>query len=132
MLWWEESLKTGFERIDKQHMEIFARAEEMISVDENTPATKIREMLSFLIDYVLTHFSEEERQMQQSGYPGLEHHKEHHELFVKKLYAVVNLINKTGVKDNSLLEFKLLIVEWLASHINECDREFVEYLKKNN
>ena len=59
MLWWEESLKTGFERIDKQHKEIFARAEEMMSVDENTSATRIREMLNFLIDYVLTHFSEE-------------------------------------------------------------------------
>ena len=130
MLWWEESLKTGFERIDKQHKEIFARAEEMMSVDENTSATRIREMLNFLIDYVLTHFSEEERQMQQSGYPGFEKHKEHHALFVKKLYAVINLINKTGAKENSLLEFKLLIVEWLAAHINECDRKFVDFCNK--
>lgn len=130
MLWWDEKLATGIEKIDNQHREIFNRVGEIFLLNTQCDKAKIQESLVFLLDYVKKHFSDEEKAMLDSGYVDIDTHRKQHNYFADGVFKINQEIQKENVNENSLDGLKLLVIEWLARHISEDDKAFVEYLKE--
>ncbi|MGA1862795.1 hemerythrin family protein [Deferribacter thermophilus] len=81
-----ENLITGIDRIDEQHGAMFyllAKIEKYFKVGEGEKA--ISDSLTFLENYVKTHFKTEEEFMQKYNYPDYEVHKLEHESLEKIL-----------------------------------------------
>ncbi len=128
MLWWDEGLATGIEEIDQQHKNIYAKVGEILSLD-TTDDRAIKEGFSFLVSYVSEHFSIEEAAMINAHYSGFKEHRQKHTYLVNQIYDISLALQKKTVDNETLDSIKLLVIEWLAKHIDEDDRAMAEHLK---
>ncbi len=129
MLWWTKDLAIGVDSIDQEHQAVFEKADEIFNFEDDTPASKVKEAFSFLVQYVNKHFSEEEKLMLQYHYPEVEKHRKHHRYLVDELHTITKEIGLGGIDQQLIDRLKLLIVEWLVSHINEEDKKMVSHIK---
>jgi hemerythrin len=116
-LQWTQALSVGIPEIDAQHQELFRRVDRLL---EATLADDHREtgaMLVFLGEYVLTHFSTEERFMREVGYPGLPRHREEHERFVADLRALDRDLAEGGVVPGLVGRLNRQVSDWLRGHV---------------
>ena len=123
---WSPALAIGNPAIDRQHQKLFDLAADMVSDRDQVRAMRT---LAALSEYVIVHFRDEEKLLEDIGYPELAAHKKLHDDFrarLAKLYA-----NAAGMKlDQIAEEVRLLINEWLTKHIMAADREYAKYLAK--
>lgn len=81
-----EDLSAGVGIIDDQHKELFKRINTLLSaMSHGKGEERVAGVSGFFSDYVVTHFSTEERYMVAYGYPGLQAHKGEHDSYVEKL-----------------------------------------------
>src|SRR5689334_13506899 len=86
---WREELLTSIPVIDRQHIEIARRTEDLLlALRSDTPDAQISKLLSGLIDVTANHFSTEKRLMLASGYSGFEQHRIEHRRLLEQLQAV--------------------------------------------
>ncbi len=123
---WTPALAIGDPAIDRQHQKLFRLAADMVSDRDQVRAMRT---LAALSEYVIVHFRDEEKLLEEIGYPELAAHKKLHDDFrarLAKLYA-----NAGGMTlDQIAEEVRLLINEWLTKHIMVVDREYAKYLAK--
>jgi hemerythrin len=124
MFKWTEDLATGVELIDQQHQEMFTKANTIFS--SNTPTT-IMEHFDFFVDYVIEHFSLEERYMIHSRYPHFVEHREQHTYFMIEIYKLHQLLHSNAPTASTLTVFKALLVDWLIDHIHGQDKHFSQH-----
>lgn len=121
---WSAALEIGNPAIDRQHKKLFELAAQMVSDSDHM---RVMRTLAALSDYVVVHFREEEKLLEQVGYPHLAAHKALHDNFrsrLARLYA-----NAGGMTlDQIAAEVRRLINEWLAQHIMAADREYAQHL----
>jgi hemerythrin-like metal-binding protein len=121
---WSPALAIGNAAIDRQHQKLFELAADMVGDRDQVRAMRT---LAALSEYVIVHFRDEEKLLEEIGYPELAAHKQLHDAFrarLAKLYA-----NAGGMRlDQIAEEVRLLINEWLTQHIMVVDREYVKYL----
>ena len=82
---WKEKYRVGADLIDTQHQELFQRVSNFIQTVQSpqpweAKLEQVKETMAFMQDYVIIHFSDEER-FQEIGYPELQRHKEIHAQF---------------------------------------------------
>lgn len=124
---WNESLVTGIPVIDKQHIMLIGKINDLYDylegdkIDEN-----IESMLLGLVAYTEYHFETEESYFEKYNYPNRAEHLIEHEKFRNDLALFMNNNEKPkeiGTKVLSFLNF------WLVHHILHVDMEYVEFLK---
>ena len=82
---WDRSLETGDPEIDGQHRELFRRIDQlMVATQDRRARAEVGRLLTYLGDYVVSHFSAEERLMVEAEYPGTLAHREEHQRFVEE------------------------------------------------
>ena len=122
---WSPALEIGHAAIDRQHRKLFDLAAAIV---DDHDQQRVMRTLAALSEYVIVHFSDEEKLLADIGYPGLSAHKKLHDNFrsrLAKLYA-----NAAGMSlDQIAEEVRQLINEWLAKHIMVVDREYAKYLR---
>lgn len=131
MLWWSDDLKTGVESIDKQHKSIFHKANEIFNLGVGIDPNEFKKIISFLMSYTNNHFMEEEQLMIDYEYEELVEHRKKHNYFVEEIYKIY-LKSSKKIDEELLILLKVLVIEWLAEHINVWDRKFVNYMKKKD
>lgn len=122
---WDDSFSVRNEMVDEQHKELFRLAGEMEEIfDKPVSREHVKELLAEFFNYMKTHFADEEKYMQEIGYPELEHHKMLHKDIVQKMIDLIKSIKTT----NDLKE-KLYVVakEWLLEHILYEDMKVAEF-----
>ncbi len=123
---WSPALEIGNPAVDRQHKKLFDLAAAMVGDHDQV---RVMRTLAALSDYVVVHFRDEEKMLENISYPGLEAHKKLHGEFrarLARLYA-----NAGGMTlDRIVEEVRLLINEWLTKHIMVVDREYMVYMKK--
>jgi hemerythrin len=127
---WTPSLAVGHSTIDTQHQEWFRRANALVvAMKEGKGRDEIEKTLTFLSDYVVTHFRDEEALMQKNNYPGYPDQKKQHDQYVKVVQDAQKDFREKGA--NSLLVIKLMenSFSWLTNHITKLDKNLGEYLK---
>lgn len=74
---WRDDLLTGVAEVDDQHKELFRRFGELLTAcNQGKGGEEVLRLISFLDDYVVKHFTAEERIMRQHGYPDYLEHKQ--------------------------------------------------------
>lgn len=132
---WTKDLSVGIEKIDEQHRELFEKINDLVAaVKQSVCKYKIGDVIKFLEDYVVFHFGEEEKYMQQFGYPGYQAHKTQHEKFIENFNELKKELPKLeggknpGSYDLSV-ETNQVVVDWILDHIAKVDKQLGEFLK---
>jgi len=131
LLTWNPAWETGFRLIDEQHRQMLAQFESLlIAIHENRPEERVHGLLTFLSDYVETHFSTEEDQMKATHYPEFDAHKAVHD----DMRAQVARLVAEYPADSSIMSDEALIfmTDWLIGHINVHDRRMASHLMRFN
>lgn len=128
---WNDNLMSGVPEIDRQHMQLFDRINDLFSAcREGAGADEILKTMDFLGDYVVTHFGAEEKFMADYNYPkALSHHRQH-EVFTRDFAEIRKTIADSGPGPLSITRLNRLLREWLIAHVRSVDREMGEYLKQ--
>jgi len=125
---WDNTYSVNNELIDSQHeklLGLFDETYQLLSVEESHYRTI--ELISELIVYSIFHFSEEEKLMERAGFEGLEAHKREHATFIEKINGFKN--DSLENVENLNEEIFLFLADWIITHIQETDSQYIEALK---
>lgn len=112
---WDDSYSVHNAKVDAQHKELFRLAAEMEAIfDRPTSRAKVKELLTGFFNYMKIHFDDEERYMEEIGYPDLDHHKRAHGEIIASMIRLIKSIKTT----NDLKERLYIVAKsWLLEHI---------------
>jgi len=127
---WTEDLATGVAEIDGQHKELFSRVNGLLEAcNQKKGKEEIGRFLGFLEDYVIQHFTAEEKKMTELSYPGLSGHKAEHLEFTKKIVTIKKEFLEFGAEIHVVLMSVRASGDWLVSHIKKTDKAMAEFLR---
>lgn len=125
---WTPDLSVGVELIDDQHKELIRRMNDFYKSIEGNDREKVLEMLTFMSDYVTTHFREEEMLQVRYNYPDYTAHKKLHQDFEKDVRKLAEDIEKNfTVATKSLVGMTL--TNWLMMHILRVDKKLGAFIR---
>lgn len=133
---WNEGLKIGVEKVDRQHKEIFKQVNKFIEFneeveDEERLRDKLEELFYFLTDYVITHFKTEEEVLKEHNYPQYKEHKQGHDRFTEKINNLkYKFFNSESDVILSANEISNELLEWLIKHVKGETNEIRRHLAK--
>lgn len=125
---WTDDLTTGNRIIDAEHKQLFLAVESLHKAcSDGLSEGTIERTMSFMINYMRTHFAHEERMQYNSRYPNREEHTRwHREYYENCLTASTKL--KTSDELTSLTILNLLIAS-LVTHIKTEDARLADHVK---
>jgi hemerythrin len=129
---WNDKYNLGFDMIDSQHQEIFRLFDK---VDEKLAKREYENMVTdivdFLDEYIIYHFSQEEEFQEFIEYPKFEEHKSYHQKFRAEFERYKLSITGEGPPMNAIKGLNMLS-DWLVEHILKEDYKLVKYIRENN
>jgi hemerythrin len=117
---WKSEYNINNFKIDKEHQKLFTIAREAMSIsklkDDDKVKIKLKDIITKLFDYVGTHFSNEQKYMEEISYPELNNHKLLHKHMLNMLTTLISELNKLELQEieKSLFNF---IEEYFIRHI---------------
>lgn len=118
------------EKIDEQHKVIFSIIEEFFNVCMNGDSKKnIVQVFNNLKNHLEKHFEDEEEYMIKYKFPDYEEHKEKHNIFMRKVYALENAFKSESIPFTKLAEANDFFSEGLLTHISELDNKLGAFLR---
>jgi len=101
-------------------------AEIQQALAERRAAEVARSVLDRLVRTTGTAFAREESLMLETGYSGLEAHRDQHRELAEQLLA----FHARAADSNAAIgfELKIFLKAWLAQHVNETDRRFAAFM----
>lgn len=120
---WSPALAVGVPEIDAQHQELFRRAERLVTALRTGDRKEVAPLIRYLADYVVEHFSAEERFMHEIGYPGLEAHRAVHLAFREDFAAMIADYERKGATPLVALTLHNWLSDWLRRHVGGVDVE---------
>lgn len=112
---WRDGFKIGIAQVDQEHRHLFTlvRALNLDSADQTVEE---------LLDYVVTHFSNEQDLMERSGYPGFDEHLKLHEAFAAEVADFLG--DGREWDEERVQELRRFLNKWLIGHIMTHDLRF--------
>lgn len=131
---WKEKYKVGVDLIDVQHKELFARLSNFIRIVQNEnnweqKLDEVKETMAFLQEYVVYHFDDEEKYMEEINYPEIEIHKNIHREFKESINSYVVLFEEKGFTEEKIQELCAKLMTWLIMHVGKMDQKIGDYVK---
>lgn len=126
---WKPEYSVNETVLDRHHQDLFNLLNTVYeSVMNSQELECIIPKIDELSMYTKTHFSAEERYMQEKGFPGIDAHIAQHREFTLTIETL-----RTRYSDNNLEVAKELIIllgEWLLCHVLKEDRQYAEFFKR--
>ena len=129
-LQWSKDYELGHQVIDAEHKEIFALVQNVFDIKTGTRKEKVDEIVSFLINYTVQHFRNEENLMAQSAYPQTELHKKQHSDFAQAATDLHKRIMDEGDTISISVEVNKTVVDWLITHVLGSDKLLADHYKQ--
>ena len=130
---WTDELATGNEKIDEQHKKILNITNVFIDTCLKGEGKKVLgEMLDFLIDYTVEHFTYEEKLMTEYNYPEYKKHKKLHDNFKITVIELKKQFDESGASDELNKNLSITVIKWLIGHIKFEDFKIARYIRKIN
>ncbi|MDO8285062.1 MAG: hemerythrin family protein [Rhodoferax sp.] len=120
---WREGFRIGIDQLDREHRHLFTL---VLALDLGT----VEQTVEQLLDYVVTHFSNEQEAMESSGYPALEQHLRLHEQFASRIADF--LMPANGWTEERVQDLRRFLNKWLISHIMTHDMRFGKWFAAHN
>lgn len=126
---WNDDFKIGIEQIDDEHKLIIDHFEKLYKLmSEGKGHEYYDELLTFLVSYIDTHFSNEERYHIEIEYPDRKNHIKLHRVFTDKIRAIIEKHKESAVTNGDLISMNLFIKQWLLHHILVIDKKVANYI----
>ncbi len=124
---WDPAYRIGSDVIDQQHQKLFDIGHRFYDAcRQHARRARLRRIFDELLEYTAYHFAEEERLMQQTGYPALPQHRANHEELVELVnYHRSRLARDMPDAEQQALEF---VRTWLRAHVLDADKDIGVYL----
>jgi len=127
---WTNDLATGSDEIDSQHKELFDRINNLLEACRHGKGKEeVQKTISFLEDYVGTHFSAEEKYMDKYEYPDYGSHRRQHLEFMGNFYGLKTQFETEGPGVHIIANTNHMVVDWLLNHIRKLDKALGAFLK---
>ncbi len=95
---------------------------------EKTNLPELEQKLDEYIYHVKKHFANEERLMQEHGFPSYDMHKTAHDMFLWDLDSAIQQWKNGNIK--KIINFIYKVPEWILIHVNTVDAPTANYLEK--
>jgi len=126
---WKEELATGNEEIDNQHKELFRRFNNLQSACKlGKGLDELSSLLSYLGEYVRSHFELEEQLQIVLDYPGYLTHKGQHDDFIRNFRKLEDQLHVQGTTPALLIQTNMTLVDWLVRHFTWTDKDLADFL----
>ncbi len=131
---WKEKYKIGVPLIDEQHEELFRRIAGFLETlrangEWAQKVSKVNETLSFMKDYVVVHFRDEEAYQESIGYPDLDSHRAAHREMMDYVTSFAQAYEKQGYQEALAQQFGGRLLAWLINHVVSADQKIAAYAK---
>lgn len=101
---WKDSYSVKVEKLDAQHKTVFEMINELAyAMRKGQGAAAIQPTLTKLMKHLCAHIHDEEKLMQQTGYPEFAVHQEEHRLYLLRVERYKSDLEKTGNEDTVAL-----------------------------
>ena len=128
---WSDDFLVGNSIIDAQHRELVNITNEFyagVKMGGLVAKAYFLQTIKGAVNYVRTHFQEEEALMRKIEYPQYEAHKKQHENFVAEVTQQIKTFEK---EDNpNPAGFVKYLMDWILNHIAQSDKKYTPYLSK--
>ena len=112
---WRDGFKIGVNQVDAEHRHLF-------TLVKSLHLDNVQDTLNELLDYVVTHFTNEQELMDHSGYPEFREHLALHEAFSSQVADF--LASNSEWDENRIMELRRFLNKWLVGHILTHDLRF--------
>lgn len=130
-LMWHESYSVGYDPIDSQHKRLFSISNDLVDAvarPGGSDEKELRKLIGDLLNYTRTHFAEEERLMQQGGFPDFQSHKQLHDAFDDRIREIEEQVRNGETREAASI-LPALVGDWLLDHIAAEDQKYSAYVK---
>ena len=122
MLKWDRSYETSHPDIDREHRAIFEHLNEMeTAIRQGAGREHIVDMIVFLQQYTLVHFSREEAVMACTKCPSHGANCAAHRHFEDRLEGWMEMLSSTGTPVSILEDIHSETCRWIENHIGQID-----------
>ena len=126
---WEEELATGNEELDNQHKELFRMFNNLqLACKLGKGQDEVLNLLTFLGEYVRSHFEMEEQLQIAHDYPDYLTHKEQHNEFIRNFRKLEDQLHAKGATNALLIQTNMTLVDWLIRHFTWTDKDLANFL----
>lgn len=124
----DDSIRLGVPVIDQQHEKLVGMVNDVFrAMKSGGDHDTIGHILDQILDYTYTHFTSEEKLMQDAGFADIEAHKElHQELLASAKDYRQQFEDGEKVTARDIFYF---LKSWLVNHIQGIDRKYVDDMK---
>jgi hemerythrin len=127
---WTPTLATGVNSVDTEHQEIFRQAALLSqAMTEGKGRQEIAKIVDFVDDYIVSHFAQEEKIMEQYHCPVAEINKQAHTKFIAAFKSLKEKFNAQGASTTLVLDISNTISDWLIGHIKQIDSQLAKCTK---
>lgn len=124
-------LLTGSQLIDSQHRQLFEAVNRLMDAcSMGKGRDQIQATVTFLSDYVVKHFRDEERLQTQSGYPGYTGHKQFHDGYRRQLSLTAQELIQEGPTVRALGDLNRAVAT-LVTHIRTEDKRMARFVQEH-
>jgi hemerythrin len=116
---WEEGMSVGVEFLDVHHRQMWRRIRHLANAVSDGRADEVRAALRFLQSYLSEHDAEEERWMEEAGYPGAREHVRAHAAVLDRIRAARE--DESAGSDRRLFEAADWVARALEAHMRSDD-----------
>lgn len=120
---WREGFNIGIAQLDREHRHLFSL---VLALNLESVERTIEQLL----DYVVTHFSNEQDAMYSSDYPAFEQHLKLHEEFAHQIADF--MFTGNDWTEGRVQELRRFLNKWLITHIMTHDMRFGKWLAARN
>ena len=130
---WDDALLTGNAHVDMQRQKLFEKVGELVFAHENgKSAGKLCDVLEYLQNYTVRHFTDEEALMIEHDYYDCAYHKREHENFKAEVNNLAKRFKEGGPTEELSHDADKALVRWLVNHVQQEDKKFSEYMRSKS
>ena len=124
---WTDNLNVDLPMIDEQHKKLISLSNGLLQAMVNGMGQDVLEdTFKELRDYTCYHFDDEEKYMQEIGYPHIDAQRAAHKKLTQDVDAFHDRLLNDNVSPNDVLDF---INGWIINHITQMDSKIAEFVK---
>ena len=128
MLKWNDMFFTGHKTVDEQHKKLFEMINDFeTAILNKTAEASIDQTLCFLGSYVITHFQDEENEMERTGCPAAEENRQAHAAFIAVYKKFLERFKTQGYTPVLAYELLRAAQNWIIEHICMVDINLRSY-----
>lgn len=112
---WRQGFRIGIDAVDGEHKHLF----ELV---KNLEVETVHKTIDELLEYVVTHFTNEQALMEASGYPDFQRHLQMHEQLGQQVAEFLS--GRQDWTEERVNDLRKFLNKWLVGHILTHDLRF--------